>query len=119
MSKKPKAPISPRLAARARTRPDRPAFGSAFQMAFSADCISPNTPVAVISNVTTPMTVARMPLDLLPALATMACNASAPCWPIRPCNCPTIAPCAASCPNTSPAMAMQSTSIGAMENTVK
>ena len=64
------------------------------------------------------MTVAQMPLDLLPALAIMACTASAAWSPIMPRSCPTMAPCAASWPKTSPAIAMQMTSTGAMEKMV-
>ena len=53
---------SPRLTARALIRrviavPD----GSAFQMAFRADCISPNTPEAVKIKVIRPTKVASVP----------------------------------------------------------
>ena len=71
-SKNPIVATSPRLAARALTRPDSPVLGSAFQMAFSADCISPNTPLAVTSNVPKPMTLAQIPLWRSPALAIIA-----------------------------------------------
>ena len=64
-SKKPSAATSPRLAARARTRRDRvPLFGSARHIRLSAVCISPNTPEAVASSVTSPTIVATMPEDL-------------------------------------------------------
>ena len=43
---------------------------------------------------------------------------SAACWPINPCNWPTMAPRAASAPNTKPAMAMQMTRTGPMDSTV-
>ena len=59
------AATNPRLAARARTsRETVVPWGFAFQIAFNADCISPNTPEAVMSRVVAPTTEARMPLDL-------------------------------------------------------
>ena len=70
-NRKPKVATRPRLAARARTIPLRPVLGVAFQIALSAVCISPNTPLAVISRVTRPITVAQIPLFLLLALAIM------------------------------------------------
>ena len=120
INKKPSAPTRPRPTARVFTTSVTASSpsGCAFQITFSDVCNSPNTPVAVMSKVTTPITVAQMPASTLLALSIMDCTASAPSLPIRPRNCSTIAPRAASSPNTSPAMAMQITSNGAMENTV-
>jgi hypothetical protein len=42
----------------------------AFQIAFNAVCISPKTPEAVTNKVVIPIIVARIPDDLLAALAT-------------------------------------------------
>jgi hypothetical protein len=47
---------------------------SIFQIAFSAGCISPNTPDAVTITVTTPINVAHVPDDLLWALAMADCK---------------------------------------------
>src|SRR3954467_16001707 len=60
INKKPRAATRPRLIARARMRrvTESP-FGSAFQITFSADCISPNTPGGGVKRVTTPITAAH------------------------------------------------------------
>ena len=72
-SRKPSAATRPRLAARARTRRDNDIpFGSTFHIVFSDDCISPNTPDAVTSKVTMPMTVAQVPDVLLDAFSIAA-----------------------------------------------
>ena len=60
-SRKPRVMTSPMLAMRARTSRVSPAFGSAFQILFSEDWISPKAPLAVISKVTSPMIVAMVP----------------------------------------------------------
>ena len=119
--RKPSVKTRPMLAARARTSRDRPAFGSAFQILFSDDWISPKAPLAVISNVTRPMIVAIAPVFWFcePALCSIDCNAWPLPWPIIPLNWPMIAACAASRPNTSPAIAMTTSSKGAIEKIVK
>ena len=63
----------------------------AFQIAFNAVCISPNTPEAVTSKVPIPIIVARILDDLPAALATAVCKTSAVCWPMRPLNCAVMA----------------------------
>jgi hypothetical protein len=114
----PSAATNPTLVARARMSRDRVVpFGLAFHMAFSADCISPNTPDAVAINVTMPTIVATMPDDLPAALATALCNTSAVCGPMRALNCAMIAFWAASRPKASPAMAMAISRTGAIEVT--
>jgi len=61
-SMKPSAATSPRLAARVLIREKiGSSIGLALNVAFSAVCISPNTPEAVINTVSTPRTVARAP----------------------------------------------------------
>ena len=92
--------------------------GAAFQMAFIADWTSPNTPETAMNSTITPTTVAQVPSCGLAALSTMPCNASAVWWPISTLNCPTIAPSAASRPNTRPAIATTTSSTGAIENRV-
>lgn len=62
-------------------------LGSAFQIAFKADCSLPNTPEAVTIRVPIPTIVAIIPDDLTDALATAACTSSAVCCPIRSLNC--------------------------------
>ena len=68
-SRKPVAATSPRAGELGAHQPgDRsPLPGVARQMAFSADCSSPKTPLAVSSRVTTPMSVAMLPEVRLPA----------------------------------------------------
>ena len=114
MSRKPIAATNPKLAARARISRDTVVpFGSALQIAFSADCISPNTPEAVAVSVTMPIIVAKMPDDFPAALTTALCKTSAVCCPMRPLSCSVIAFWAASRPKASPAMATTMSKTGA------
>jgi len=92
-NRKPRAATNPRLTARALMAA---AEGFAFQIAFNADCISPNTPEAVRMSVTRPIRVAIVPDDFLDALATAVCINCAVWSPIKPLSCPVIALCAAS-----------------------
>ncbi len=71
------------------------AGGSVFQIALRADCISPNTPVAVISSVTSPTMVATVPLPRLLAPWIIDWSSSALLAPIRPLSWSTMAPWAA------------------------
>ena len=89
--------------------------GLARQMAFSAVCISPNTPLAVTISDTTPMMVASWPERWLEALPMAVCRKAAACSPIASCSLPISAPRAASSPNTSPATATMISSTGPME----
>jgi hypothetical protein len=109
----------PRLASRARSRRlSVDDLGLAFQMAFIADWTSPNTPVAVTISTTMPAIVATMPASRLSALLIISSRALAVCSPISPLNWPTMAPWAASRPNTSPAIATMISRTGAIENSV-
>jgi hypothetical protein len=93
-------------------------FGLAFQMAFIADWTSPNTPVAVTISTTTPTIVATMPASRLSALLIITSRALAAESPISPLSWPTMAPWAASRPNTNPAIATMISRTGAIENSV-
>src|SRR4051812_40283282 len=76
-------------------------------------------PVARNRKVATPSTRPTTPESKCPALAIMASSA-APVWPpTSPPSSSTIAPCAASRLNASPATAIATSSIGASEKTVK
>jgi hypothetical protein len=109
----------PRLASRARTRRlSVEDFGLAFQMAFIADWTSPNTPVAVAISTTKPTIAATMPAPRLSALLIIPSRATAACSPISPLSWPTMAPWAASWPNTNPAIATMISRTGAIENSV-
>ena len=65
-----------------------------------------------------PTTVAIVPLFGFAALLTISCTPAAACGPKTPRSCPKIWPCAASRPNTIPAMAMAISSSGASEKIV-
>ena len=92
--------------------------GLAFQMAFIADWTSPNTPVAVAISATMPTIVATMPDSRSSALLIISSSALAACSPISPLSWPTMAPWAASRPNSRPAIATMISRTGAMENSV-
>ena len=87
-------------------------------MAFSADCISLNMPLAVTTRVAMPMTVAQMPGLVTAGAADRGLHGGGGLLAHQALSWPTIAPSAASCPKTRPAMAMTMTSTGAIENTV-
>ncbi|MGC2455038.1 MAG: hypothetical protein WA592_19990, partial [Pseudolabrys sp.] len=73
-----KAPTNPKLTARARIKRDTVVVcGFAFQIAFKAACISPNTPDAVAIKTAMPIIVAIMPEDFSAALAMADCKTSA------------------------------------------
>ena len=121
---KPVAATSPMLAALARNSRltvsvvSSSASGSTFQMALSAPWSSPNTPLAVSNRVTSPTTVAMVPL--VPSLAprTMSWMVAAPWSPIRPRSWSSSAPRTASSPKKKPAMAVAMTISGATEKMV-
>src|SRR3984893_6449584 len=116
ISGKPSAATRPRLVARARSRRETVVpRGCAFQIAFNADCISPNTPEAVMSRVVAPTTEARMPLDLPDALCRAVCTRSALALPINSLSWLAIAPRAASSPKARPAMATTMNNTGRIE----
>jgi hypothetical protein len=92
ISKNPKAPTNPKLTARARIKRDTVVVcGFAFQIAFKAACISPNTPDAVAIKTAMPIIVAMMPEDFSAALAMADCKTSAVWRPIRSLNCEVMA----------------------------
>ena len=75
---KPSAATNPRLAARALSKFEiELELLSTFHIVFSDCCISPKTPEAVTSSVTSPMTVASVPYDFRDALSIAACRRSA------------------------------------------
>ena len=92
--------------------------GSAFQMMLRVDCISVNTPDAVMIRVIRPIIVAKKPVVLVAALWIAVWRRSALWRPIRPPSCSAMAPRAASSPNASPAMATTMNSTGPIEVTV-
>ena len=95
-----------------------PGLGGAPQITLSAPRSSAKAPPAPSSRVMVPRIVAQTLADGLCAFASMACTASAPTLPTRPCTSATIRPCAAVWPNTRPATAMAMTSSGANEKAV-
>ena len=92
--------------------------GAMRPMALSARCSSPNTPVAPSSKVAMPISAAFRPPGSCQAVAIMASIACAAVAPTVPSISATIWPRAASGPNTAPAMAIVTTSSGAMANIV-
>ena len=120
-SRKPVAATSPTAAAFARMRRDSDPFGgtSVFQIAFSADWISPKVPLAVRSRSPTPIAPASAPdpTSLAPRIA--ASTALAASGPSNPRSCDCTAPRTASSPNTAPAIVIATTSNGESENRVK
>src|SRR5450759_1720350 len=77
MSKNPKAATNPKLIVRALISRDTVvATDLAFPIAFNEDCISPNTPDAVATNVATPIILARIPDDFPAAIASAAGKSS-------------------------------------------
>jgi hypothetical protein len=84
-------------------------------MAFSAVCISPNTPLAVTISDTTPIAVARIPDLGLAALPIALCRNAALCGPIASPSLLIRAPRAASSPKNSPATATTISSTGPIE----
>jgi len=77
----------------------------AFQIAFSADCISPNTPDAVTIRAPRPIRVAMAPEVSLLALWIAVCSRSVLAFPIRVWNWSVRAVSAASSPKTKPTIA--------------
>jgi len=88
------------------------------QMRSIASCSSPNTVVAPNANSRKLSAPAIAPRPSSFALASNASIACAPSSPISPCNWPTISPCAASRPNTTPAIEITIMIKGAIENSV-
>jgi hypothetical protein len=113
---KPSAATRPRLAARVRIKAEiGSSLGLALNVLFSAVCISPNTPEAVISTVTTPRTVAMVPEAGSLDRSRMDLMKSPPAGPRSWPSSLLIAPRAASCPKTKPAIATTIRSTGASE----
>ena len=119
ISNSPRISTRARLMRRARTNAHTaPARGFAFQITLRAACISPNTPLAAISSVTMPTTVAIQLEPRCAAPFSMLWIASALCAPIRAVTCVTTAPRASSEPKISPATAIMMRSTGASAKTV-
>jgi hypothetical protein len=119
MARKPQPSTSANATRRTRTKaPSTEACGRTWPMALNARRSSANTPVAPTSSVATPSSAAHQPWRVCQADATMAWMACAASGPTSPSIWPTTWPRAASTPNTSPAMAMVTTSSGASANIV-
>jgi hypothetical protein len=88
------------------------------QIRSSASCNSAKTDVAPTSSRIPPATVAATLSAGLLALSSSLCTASALSRPMRPCNCATISPRAASTPKMSPATEITISRNGAIENMV-
>ena len=88
------------------------------QILLSEPCSWPNVVDAPKTMVTRLMIVAVTPEAGWLARSIMSSIVCAPAGPIVPWSWPTISPCAASRPNTSPAIAITSTSSGAIEKIV-
>jgi hypothetical protein len=87
----------------------------ALKVAFSAVCISPNTPEAVIGTVITPRIVVRAPEPGSLDRSRIDLMKSPPVGPSSWPSASLIAPRAASCPKTRPAIATTISSSGASE----